>query len=115
MNSAEFCIFVRESYIRFLWRKRDHQIFDSGFIEKTDTRIGKRDKLELRVFQSEMSKHGFVTFCDNNNYAKGALVLARSLRHVGTSADLVCLITNKVGDEMRSQVSEKLETELNIL
>jgi len=51
-----------------------------------------------------MSKHGFVTFCDNNNYAKGALVLARSLRHVGTSADLVCLITNKVGDEMRSQL-----------
>ena len=51
-----------------------------------------------------MSKHGFVTFCDNNNYAKGALVLARSLRHVGTSADLVCLITNKVSDEMRSQV-----------
>ena len=46
---------------------------------------------------------GIVTFCDNNNYAKGALVLARSLRHVGTQCDLVCLITNHISTEMKSQ------------
>lgn len=72
-----------------------------------------RDKLEkdqVIIFSifSEMSKNGFVTFCDNNNYAKGALVLARSLRHVGTSADLVCLITNNISDEFRSQVIKLL-------
>ena len=50
--------------------------------------------------------NGIVTLCDNDSYAKGALVLARSLRNVGTAADLICLISNSIGEETKS----KLET-----
>lgn len=47
-----------------------------------------------------------VTLCDNNSYAKGALVLARSLRNVGTKCDLVCLISNAISADMKFELEQ---------
>ena len=50
--------------------------------------------------------NGIVTLCDNNSYAKGALVLARSLRNVGTKCDLVCLISNAISADMKFELEQ---------
>ena len=53
--------------------------------------------------------NGIVTLCDNDNYAKGALVLAKSLKNVGTSVDLVCLISrNRIKPEMKPEVEQEV-------
>lgn len=41
-------------------------------------------------------KTGIITLATNNEYAKGAIVLARSLRKCGTSAETICMISAEV-------------------
>jgi len=43
-----------------------------------------------------MGKYAFVTLATSDEYAIGALVLAQSIREVGTEADLVILVSNGV-------------------
>ncbi|XP_023235671.1 glycogenin-1-like [Centruroides sculpturatus] len=51
----------------------------------------------------------FVTFCTDDAYAVGALVLGHSLQQVNTSRSLVCLITAGVSMHMRSCLSLKFD------
>lgn len=44
------------------------------------------------------SSNAFVTLATNDSYALGALVLAESIRKVGTNAKLVVLISNHLSD-----------------
>jgi glycogenin glucosyltransferase len=48
-----------------------------------------------------MSSEAFVTLATNDGYALGALVVAESLRKVGTKRRLVVLISNNVSDLLR--------------
>ena len=53
-----------------------------------------REAIRLCEEHKEKNKYldmanGIVTLCDNNSYAKGALVLARSLRNVGTNYESI--------------------------
>lgn len=48
-----------------------------------------------------VSNEAFVTLATNDNYCLGALVLANSLRNVGTKRQLVILITPSVTKDMR--------------
>ena len=57
-------------------------------------------KMDRKYFK----KTGIVTLCDNDSYAKGALVLARSLRNVGTKCDLICLITTSISENMKLEL-----------
>lgn len=43
----------------------------------------------------------YVTLATNDEYCCGALVLADSLRKVGTTKKLVCMVTSSVSDKMR--------------
>jgi glycogenin glucosyltransferase len=45
-----------------------------------------------------------VTLATTDDYASGALVLARSLRAVSTSADLVCLISSDLNATVRAEI-----------
>ncbi|KAI4872695.1 hypothetical protein NFI96_032484 [Prochilodus magdalenae] len=49
-----------------------------------------------------MADQAFVTLATNDNYAKGAMVLARSLRNHGTSRKLVALIGPHVSEPSRA-------------
>ena len=48
-----------------------------------------------------MSSDAFVTLATNDGYALGALVLAQSIRHVGTKRNLVVLISDHLSDLIR--------------
>lgn len=48
-----------------------------------------------------MSSEAFVTLATNDGYALGALVVAQSLRKVGTQRNLVVLISNNISDLLR--------------
>ena len=48
-----------------------------------------------------MSSEAFVTLATNDGYALGALVLAQSIRQVGTKRNLVILISNHLSDLIR--------------
>lgn len=48
-----------------------------------------------------MSSEAFVTLATNDGYALGALVVAQSLRKVGTQRNLVVLTSNNVSDLLR--------------
>ncbi|KAL5108980.1 Glycogenin-1 [Taenia crassiceps] len=48
----------------------------------------------------------YVTLATNDEYCCGALVLADSLRKVGTSKKLVCMVTNSVSDKMRTALDD---------
>jgi glycogenin glucosyltransferase len=48
-----------------------------------------------------MSTEAFVTLATNDGYALGALVVAQSLRKVGTQHPLVVLISKNVSDLIR--------------
>ena len=48
-----------------------------------------------------MSSEAFVTLATNDGYALGALVLAQSIRQVGTKRNLVVLISNHLSDLIR--------------
>ena len=41
---------------------------------------------------------GIVTLATSDGYAKGALVMARSIRDVGTVGDIVCMVTTGVSE-----------------
>ncbi|CAF4016197.1 unnamed protein product, partial [Rotaria sp. Silwood1] len=47
-----------------------------------------------------MSSEAFVTLVTNDGYALGALVLAQSIRLVGTKRNLVVLISNNLSDSL---------------
>jgi glycogenin glucosyltransferase len=48
-----------------------------------------------------MSSEAFVTLATTDGYALGALVLAESIRQVGTTRNLVVLISNHLSDFIR--------------
>jgi glycogenin glucosyltransferase len=48
-----------------------------------------------------MSSEAFVTLATNDGYALGALVLAQSIRKVGTKRRLVIMISNSLSDLIR--------------
>ncbi len=48
-----------------------------------------------------MSSEAFVTLATNDGYGLGALVLAESIRQVGTKRNLVVLISNHLSDLIR--------------
>jgi glycogenin glucosyltransferase len=48
-----------------------------------------------------MSSEAFVTLATTDGYALGALVLAESIRQVGTERNLVVLISNHLSDFIR--------------
>ena len=52
-----------------------------------------------------MSSEAFVTLATNDGYALGALVLAESIRQVGTKRNLVVLISNHLSDLIRFEIS----------
>lgn len=56
--------------------------------------------LTLSFFMSS-AQNAFVTLATTDEYAIGALNLAQSLRNVGTSADLVILVTSGVSAQIR--------------
>ncbi|XP_071441587.1 glycogenin-1 isoform X2 [Hetaerina americana] len=56
-----------------------------------------------------MSAEAWVTLATNDSYALGALVLAHSLRRVGTTRHLVVLITPGVTDAMRYQLVQTFD------
>ena len=47
------------------------------------------------------TSQAFVTLATNDAYALGALVLAESIRQVGTKAKLVVLISNHLSDTIK--------------
>ncbi len=53
------------------------------------------------VFVKIMSCEAFVTLATTDGYALGALVLAESIRQVGTERNLVVLISNHLSDFIR--------------
>ena len=48
-----------------------------------------------------MSSEAFVTLATNDGYGLGALVLAQSIRQVGTKRNLVVLVSNHLSDLIR--------------
>ncbi|XP_044764652.1 glycogenin-2 isoform X2 [Coccinella septempunctata] len=64
-----------------------------------------------------MVKGAWVTLATNDSYSLGALVLAHSLKQVGTQKELAILITPGVTNSMRSRLSEVFNSvkEVNIL
>ncbi|XP_055921959.1 glycogenin-1 isoform X2 [Eupeodes corollae] len=64
-----------------------------------------------------MSKCAWVTLTTNDAYSLGAMVLAHSLKRVGTVHDLVVMITPTVSEAMRSRLREvfNLVQEVNVL
>ncbi|XP_036421331.1 glycogenin-1a [Colossoma macropomum] len=61
-----------------------------------------------------MADQAFVTLATNDNYAKGAMVLARSLRNHGTSRKLAALIGPHVSEPSRA-VLRKLYDEVRLV
>ncbi|XP_063075222.1 glycogenin-1a [Engraulis encrasicolus] len=61
-----------------------------------------------------MADQAFVTLATNDNYAKGAMVLAQSLRNHNTSKKLVVLIGTHVADPVR-QVLNRLYDEVLVV
>ncbi|XP_027201665.2 glycogenin 1 isoform X1 [Dermatophagoides pteronyssinus] len=57
-----------------------------------------------------MSSEAFVTLATNDNYAIGAMVLASSLRKVGTQKHLFILITDNVSDKIREVLNKFFDT-----
>lgn len=57
----------------------------------------RRSTLTLNVFLSSTDQ-AFVTLATNDNYAKGAMVLGKSLRNHNTSKKLVALIGPQVSE-----------------
>ncbi|KAI0987073.1 hypothetical protein GJ496_005212 [Pomphorhynchus laevis] len=51
------------------------------------------------------SSQAFVTLCTNDTYAVGAMVLAYSIKNVGTTRKLCVIITNDVSESVRHALS----------
>jgi len=58
---------------------------------------------------SSENRFGFVTLATTDSYASGALVLARSLRAVNTSADLVCLISSNLTAPIKKEIENAFD------
>jgi len=52
-----------------------------------------------------MAKNAFVTLATSDEYGIGALVLAQSIRNVGTNADIVILISNGVSPKLADSLN----------
>ena len=61
-----------------------------------------------------MTRYGYVTLATNDTYCLGALVMCQSLRDVGTSEDIVALVTDEVSFKMR-ELMEKYFDEVKII
>lgn len=77
----------------------------------------KRQALELSRRDPVMGGYAWVTLATNDAYSLGALVLAHSLRQVGTKHDLACLVTPGVTATMREKLAAvfSLVQEVNVL
>lgn len=54
------------------------------------------------------SKCAYVTFlCDDSEYWKGAVVLAKSLRSVGSRYELIVAVTKEVSPKLRQLLTER--------
>ncbi|KHJ99481.1 hypothetical protein OESDEN_00517 [Oesophagostomum dentatum] len=51
----------------------------------------------------------WVTLATNDGYAQGALVLAHSLKAVGTSKKLHCMVTNYVSQRLRAELEAQFD------
>ena len=51
-----------------------------------------------------MLSEAFVTLAIDDGYALGALVLAQSIRQVGTERNLVVLVSNRLSESIRFQL-----------
>lgn len=60
-----------------------------------------QDINKMFVFFLSESREAFVTLATNDTYSLGCLVLGSSLRRVGTTRQLVCMITEGVSNPMR--------------
>ncbi|CAF4881583.1 unnamed protein product [Rotaria sp. Silwood1] len=56
-----------------------------------------------------MSSEAFVTLVTNDGYALGALVLAQSIRLVGTKRNLVVLISNNLSDSLKKTLENNFD------
>ena len=54
--------------------------------------------------KGSMLSEAFVTLATNDGYALGALVLAQSIRQVGTERNLVVLVSNRLSESIRFQL-----------
>ena len=54
-----------------------------------------------------MLSEAFVTLVTNDGYALGALVLAQSIRQVGTKRNLVVLISKHLSDSQKGKINVK--------
>lgn len=53
----------------------------------------------VRALTGRATDHAYVTLVTNEDYAMGALALARSIRHAVSTADIVVLFTQSVGQD----------------
>ena len=49
-------------------------------------------------------KYGIVTLATSDGYASGAVVLGRSLRAVGTEAELICMVVSHLSEDSRKKL-----------
>ena len=56
-----------------------------------------------------MTRHGYVTLATNDTYCLGALVMCQSLRNVGTSVDIVALVTDQVSPKMSHLMKDSFD------
>lgn len=62
-----------------------------------------------------MSSEAFVTLATNDGYALGALVVAQSLRKVGTQRRLVVMVSRSLSDFIRLEFWSDLKRKTKIL
>ncbi|KRY85699.1 Glycogenin-1 [Trichinella pseudospiralis] len=62
------------------------------------------------ISRSEMDEEAWVTLATNDSYTLGALVLGHSLRRVGTSRKLHCMVTTSVTQEMRRSLGKVFDS-----
>ncbi|CAD5118816.1 DgyrCDS7496 [Dimorphilus gyrociliatus] len=63
------------------------------------------------------AKEAYVTLCTNDSYAIGVLVWVESLKEVGTTRQIVVMITNGLSQKMKEQLAESADkvVEVNVL
>ncbi|XP_022095081.1 glycogenin-1-like isoform X1 [Acanthaster planci] len=59
----------------------------------------------MATLRNKVEDEAFVTLTTNDSYGYGALVLGQSLRDVGTTRQLVVMVTKQVSQPMRRQLS----------
>ena len=67
--------------------------------------------LSTRTFLETMSSEAFVTLATTDSYAFGALIVAQSIRKVGTTRRLVVMISNKLTNLIRLIIDDRRKNE----